>query len=332
MCKQFPDNPGRLRHDLHRHRRRLGLRDEAQRRRVRPRLLDLHGRRCQRDRPGHRRQRLSCELLRPADSRGLSDHPRRQQLRRRRSADAFRTSASRTTSPGSWDSYMTLLSPDGSALVYSTYMGGAFVSAITLDAAGNAYVTGSAPSSFPTTSGAFQSTGPGPFVAKFVGDVPPTPATARFEESAATAIGFWTSYGAETGTFSGGSIVASNVIASSAMFSFTGTAVSWIGVKCNVCGIAAVSLGGGVPTTVNTAGPGAPGSLTSEPVFSASGLAAANHTILITVTGMSSSGGAYVAVDAFDVTAGSGASPLLPPVVLPPPPVVAPPLPPIVGL
>jgi hypothetical protein len=46
---------------------------------------------------------------------------------------------------------------------------------------------------------------------------------------------------------------------------------------------------------------------------------------LITVTGMSSSGGAYVAVDAFDVTAGSATSPHLPPVVLPP-------LPPIVGL
>jgi len=54
--------------------------------------------------------------------------------------------------------------------------------------------------------------------------------------------------------------------------------------------------------------------------------------ITIIVTGMSSSGGAYVAVDAFDVTAGSGASLLLPPVVLPPPPVVVPPLPPVVGL
>ena len=108
--------------------------------------------------------------------------------------------------------------------------------------------------------------------------------------------------------------------------------MSWIGVKCNVCGIAAVSIDGGVPTTVNTAGPNAPGSLTSEPVFSASGLAAANHTILITVTGMSSSGGAYVAVDAFDVTAGSATSPIVPTLVLPPPPIVVPPLPPIVGL
>jgi hypothetical protein len=105
--------------------------------------------------------------------------------------------------------------------------------------------------------------------------------------------------------------------------------VSWIGVKCNVCGIAAVSIDGGLPTTVNTAGPNAPGSLTSESVFSASGLAAANHTLTIVVTGTSSSGDSYVALDAFDVTAGSAASPILPPVVLPPPPVTIPPLPPL---
>jgi len=54
--------------------------------------------------------------------------------------------------------------------------------------------------------------------------------------------------------------------------------------------------------------------------------------MVITATGMSSSGGTYVAVDAFDVTAGSATSPLLPPVLLPPPPVVVPPLPPILGL
>ena len=86
------------------------------------------------------------------------------------------------------------------------------------------------------------------------------------------------------------------------MFSFTGTAVSWIGVKCNVCGIAIVSLDG-APTEVNTAGPGVPGSLASEAVFSASGLAAGvSHTMIITVTGATTSGGAYIAVDAFDVT------------------------------
>jgi hypothetical protein len=224
-------------------------------------------------------------------------------------ADAFRTSASRTTSPGTWDSFMTLLNPDGSALVYSTYMGGALVNAIAVDTAGNAYVTGSAPASFPTTAGAFQSTGGGAFVARFGGDVPPTPATTRFEESAATYTGSWTTYGPETGTFSGGTVVASNQTAASSTFAFTGTAVSWIGVKCNTCGVAAVSIDGGVPTVVDTSGPGATGSLTSEVVFSASGLApGVTHKLVITVTGAGASvpwfliGSAHVAVDAFDVT------------------------------
>jgi hypothetical protein len=253
-----------------------------------------------------------------------------------------------------WDVFVSQVDPTGSALAYSTYLGGSGVPdrfgqsgmdsgfGIAVDAAGSAYVTGNTnATNFPTTPSAFQPAIGGlrdVFVAKFADAVPPPPpaptnsGTKRSEESAATQIGFWTNYGAETGTFSGGSIVASNVAASTAIFSFTGTALSWIGVKCNVCGIAAVSIDGGVPTTVNTAGPNAPGSLTSESVFSASGLAAANHTISITVTGMSSSGGAYVAVDAFDVTGGSGTPPLVPPVVLPPPPVIVPPLPPIVGL
>jgi hypothetical protein len=249
-----------------------------------------------------------------------------------------------------WDVFFTQLDPTGSALVYSTYLGGSgptpehgdgmdFGLGIAVDAAGSAYVTGNTISTdFPTTPGAFQPAIGGSrdaFVAKFADALPPPPpaptdsGTTRSEESAATQIGFWSTYGAETGTFSGGSIVASNVAASTAIFSFTGTAVNWIGVKCNVCGVAAVSIDGGVPVTVDTAGPNAPGSLTSESVFSASGLAAGNHTILITMTGMSSSGDAYVAVDAFDVTAGSAAAPLLPPVVLPPPPVTLPPLPPL---
>jgi len=254
---------------------------------------------------------------------------------------------------GGWDAFVAKLNPAGSLLLYSTYLGGSGGSpehgggldeghGIAVDTARNAYVTGQTISSnFPTTVGAFQ-TGLGggrdAFVAKIVDVVPPPPptptgsGTTRSEESAATAIGFWTNYGAETGTFSGGRIVASNVVASTAMFSFSGTAVSWIGVKCNICGIAAVSIDGGIPKTVNTAGPNAPGSLGSESVFSASGLAAANHTLTIVVTGTSSSGGSYVAVDAFDVTAGSAAPPLLPPVVLPPLPVTLPPLPPLLGL
>src|SRR5439155_10700377 len=83
--------------------------------------------------------------------------------------------------------------------------------------------------------------------------------TTRFEESAATYTGFWQSYGAETGTFSGGTIVASTQVAATATFSFTGSAVSWIGVRCNVCGIATVQIDGGVPTVVNTSGSATPG-------------------------------------------------------------------------
>jgi hypothetical protein len=55
---------------------------------------------------------------------------------------------------GNQDAFLTELNPGGSALVYSTYIGGTradFGTAVTLDAAGNAYVTGSTQSTdFPT--------------------------------------------------------------------------------------------------------------------------------------------------------------------------------------
>jgi hypothetical protein len=224
---------------------------------------------------------------------------------------------------GPSDAFITKLNADGSALVRSTYLGGSgseTAFGIALDVAGSVYVMGVTDSTdFPTVNpiqatraGGLQGDGVSQdrdvFVAKIVDIVPITarseqPGTTRSEESAATYIVSWTRYGAETGTFSGGTVVASEVSGSTAMFSFTGTALNWIGVKCNVCGIAAVSIDGGAATTVDTAGPGVPGSLTSEPVFSASGLAPdASHTMTITVTGTTSSGGAHIAVDAFDVT------------------------------
>jgi hypothetical protein len=58
--------------------------------------------------------------------------------------------------------FITKMNPGGSALVYSTYLGGnegAQGSAIAIDAAGNAYVTGfTYASNFPTTPGAYQTT------------------------------------------------------------------------------------------------------------------------------------------------------------------------------
>jgi hypothetical protein len=63
---------------------------------------------------------------------------------------------------GGEDAFLTELNGNGSALVYSTFLGGAgtdFGEGIALDAAGNAYVTGTTQSAnFPTTSDAYQNT------------------------------------------------------------------------------------------------------------------------------------------------------------------------------
>jgi hypothetical protein len=74
---------------------------------------------------------------------------------------------------GTVDAFVTKLNAAGSALVYSTYLGGTAVDGgqdITVDAAGNAYVSGITDSSnFPTTPGAFQTSyggGRDAFVAK----------------------------------------------------------------------------------------------------------------------------------------------------------------------
>jgi hypothetical protein len=71
---------------------------------------------------------------------------------------AFRT----TFGGGDFDAFVSKLNAAGSALLYSTYLGGSVVESglgIAVDASGSAYVTGfTASSNFPTTPGAFQST------------------------------------------------------------------------------------------------------------------------------------------------------------------------------
>jgi hypothetical protein len=66
------------------------------------------------------------------------------------------------TSGGGQDAFVTELDPSGSALVYSTYLGGGSFDSgygIAVDAAGNAYVVGTTGSTnFPVTPGAFQTT------------------------------------------------------------------------------------------------------------------------------------------------------------------------------
>jgi hypothetical protein len=66
--------------------------------------------------------------------------------------------AFRTTPVGTdeFDTFAMKLNATGTALVYSTYLGPAGGSAITVDPAGNAYITGNANGDYPTTPGAFQ--------------------------------------------------------------------------------------------------------------------------------------------------------------------------------
>ncbi|NUR78493.1 MAG: hypothetical protein HOQ28_19680 [Thermoleophilia bacterium] len=70
-----------------------------------------------------------------------------------------------TTANGDFDVSVTKLNPAGSALVYSTYLGGQGSDSgggLAIDAAGNAYVSGGAGSlDFPTTPGAFDTTSDG---------------------------------------------------------------------------------------------------------------------------------------------------------------------------
>jgi Beta-propeller repeat len=81
--------------------------------------------------------------------------------------------------PGNSDAFVTKLSPAGSALIYSTYLGGTGLDegeAIAVDRDGNAYITGTTGSDdFPTTDGAFQQSDPDPgFSDAFVTKLDPT--------------------------------------------------------------------------------------------------------------------------------------------------------------
>jgi hypothetical protein len=128
---------------------------------------------------------------------------------------------------------------------------------------------------------------------------PPPPI--RFEETdpSITFTGTWAS-NTDFVAWSGGSATMSNVGTSRATFTFTGTAVSWISVMCEICGIADVFVDGNPAGTVDMY------SATREQgaFFTATGLPAGSHTLAIEVTGTKNpaSGDVYVALDAFDVT------------------------------
>ncbi len=80
------------------------------------------------------------------------------------------TAGAYQTSSTAGGTFLTKLNASGNALVYSTFVGGTSVAALALDAAGNAYLTGTA-DALATTAGAFQASRPysggsSPFVAK----------------------------------------------------------------------------------------------------------------------------------------------------------------------
>jgi len=101
-------------------------------------------------------------------------------------ADAFQPTnhGSNLENPIS-NAFVTKVNADGSGLVYSTYLGGSMANfndygvGIAIDSAGDAYVTGLASSTdFPTTKGAFQTTGGSDsdaFVTKLIVPAGPTP-------------------------------------------------------------------------------------------------------------------------------------------------------------
>jgi hypothetical protein len=72
-------------------------------------------------------------------------------------------------SAGGYDAFITKINSSGTALVYSTYLGGSgddYALPIAVDPGGNAYITGDTTSTaFPVTAGALQSSAPGSYTA-----------------------------------------------------------------------------------------------------------------------------------------------------------------------
>jgi hypothetical protein len=89
-----------------------------------------------------------------------------------RAANAGGTCGAPPNITACFDAYAAKLNVDGSALVYSTYLGGSggdYGYGIAVDASGNAYITGSTTSTdFPVTPGAFQLAGGGTSVDAYV--------------------------------------------------------------------------------------------------------------------------------------------------------------------
>ncbi len=134
-----------------------------------------------------------------------------------------------------------------------------------------------------------------------VSNAAPPPTVTRVEEtdSSITYTPDW--FQADPRAWSGGTAVVSTTAGGQAAFAFTGTAVDWIGFLGPQTGIARVFLDGVLVAEVDTY---SPTEQVQAVVFRATSLAATGHTLTIEVTGQQNpaSSGAYVVVDAFDIT------------------------------
>jgi hypothetical protein len=94
------------------------------------------------------------------------------------STDLTTLNAYQSTSGGDADAFVTRFASDGSALTYSTYLGGTgsdWVEAIAVDSSGKIYAGGDTDGGFPTTAGAFDTTfGGGNYDDGFVTKIDPT--------------------------------------------------------------------------------------------------------------------------------------------------------------
>jgi len=153
--------------------------------------------------------------------------------------------AFQTTNGGNTDVFVTKLNAAGTALVYSTYIGGSgydYVAAIAVDGSGNAYVTGSTSSTdYDVTPGAFQTTKEGysdVFVTKVCHPITLTSAPGTnnqtvcvdtaitpitYSTAGATGATFSDLPAGVTGTFSGGSITISGTPTVAGTFNYTVT-------------------------------------------------------------------------------------------------------------
>ena len=130
------------------------------------------------------------------------------------------------------------------------------------------------------------------------------PTVTRFEDTDPSLVytASWSQSHSDSRPWSGGTAAFSETAGAQARFTFTGSSISWIGFRGPQTGIARVFLDGVFLTEVDTI---SNSEEVGVPMFSATGLAQASHTLTIEVTGRKNpaSSATVVVVDAFDVPA-----------------------------